>query len=147
MTVKTLSTNVQYKCDTVGCTAQIDVDINKGSLLETGWDVISNPDIIQGRLYYCPQHKSLRYVHPETTPMSLPPDLINHPLHYTSHPSGVECIQITEHMDFLLGNVVKYVWRNGLKDQVPSLVDLKKAQWYLNRKIENLERVNNENPT
>lgn len=67
-------------------------------------------------------------------------DAVINPTHYRSHPSGVECVQITEHMDFLLGNVVKYVWRNGLKDQVPSLIDLRKAQWYLNRKIELLEK-------
>lgn len=59
-------------------------------------------------------------------------DKIN-PGHYKSHPSGVECIQITEHMDFLLGNAMKYIWRAGLKgDEVE---DLKKAKWYLERAI------------
>lgn len=59
-------------------------------------------------------------------------DKIN-PDHYKSHPSGVECIQITEHMDFLLGNAMKYIWRAGLKgDEVE---DLKKAKWYLERAI------------
>lgn len=62
-------------------------------------------------------------------------DPVNYPKHYTSHPSGVECIQITEHMDFLLGNAVKYIWRNGLKDATPSVQDLEKARWYLDRKI------------
>lgn len=36
-------------------------------------------------------------------------DNINHPPHYTNHPSGIECIQITEHMGFCLGNAVKYI--------------------------------------
>ena len=63
-------------------------------------------------------------------------DPVNYPSHYTSHPSGIEAIQITEHMDFLLGNVVKNLWRNGLKDGQTSLEDLEKAQWYLSRKIE-----------
>ena len=54
------------------------------------------------------------------------------PTHYKSHPSGVECIQITEHMSFCLGNVVKYVWRADMKDGIG---DLKKARWYLEREI------------
>lgn len=59
-------------------------------------------------------------------------DNINHPKHYTSHPSGVECIQITEHMNFCLGNAIKYIWRANDKGGVE---DLKKAIWYLNREI------------
>lgn len=60
-------------------------------------------------------------------------DPVNHPAHYTAHPSGVECIQITEHMGFCLGNAVKYIWRAGLKgDEVE---DLRKARFYLDREI------------
>ena len=65
---------------------------------------------------------------------------VAHPSHYTSHPSGIECIQVTQHMNFNLGNVVKYVWRNGLKDSDNNIQDLKKAQWYLNNEIERLEK-------
>jgi hypothetical protein len=61
-------------------------------------------------------------------------DKVNHPHHYTNHPSGVECIQITEHMNFCLGNAIKYIWRADLKNGVE---DLKKAVFYLNREIEN----------
>jgi Protein of unknwon function (DUF3310) len=63
-------------------------------------------------------------------------DPVNHPDHYTSHPSGVECIEITRHMNFNLGNVVKYVWRSGLKGgkEIP-VQDLEKAAWYLNDEI------------
>ena len=43
--------------------------------------------------------------------MSAPPDLVNHPPHYTNHPSGIECIKITEHMGFCLGNAMKHIWR------------------------------------
>jgi hypothetical protein len=60
-------------------------------------------------------------------------DTVNHPAHYTSHPSGVECIAITEHMSFCLGNVIKYIWRADEKGA--TLEDLKKARWYLNREI------------
>lgn len=61
-------------------------------------------------------------------------DRIN-PAHYRSHPSGVECIQVTRHMSFNLGNVVKYLWRAGLKDGAPTVEDLKKARWYLEDEI------------
>lgn len=60
-------------------------------------------------------------------------DPVNNPAHYTSHPSGVECIQITEHMGFNLGNAIKYIWRADLKNGV--LEDLKKAEWYVRREI------------
>lgn len=56
------------------------------------------------------------------------------PNHYKSHPSGIECIQITEHMDFLSGNAMKYLWRAGLKDD--KIQDLKKAAWYIQRLID-----------
>jgi hypothetical protein len=62
-------------------------------------------------------------------------DAVNHPSHYTSHPSGIECIQVTEHYDFVTGNILKYAWRAGLKHD--KLEDLLKCQWYVNRAIEN----------
>lgn len=67
-------------------------------------------------------------------------DPINHPAHYTSsgakcsacgHP--IECIDVTEHFGFILGNVIKYVWRAGLKGA--AVTDLRKALWYLEREI------------
>lgn len=64
-------------------------------------------------------------------------DPVNHPQHYTSHPSGIECIQVTEHMSFCLGNVVKYIWRADEKGA--TLEDLKKARWYLDREIQKRE--------
>lgn len=68
---------------------------------------------------------------------------VNHPAHYTSSPArcgcgaGIECIQITEHMGFCLGNAVKYIWRAELKGN--ALEDLKKARWYIDRQIAKLE--------
>ncbi|MET9816904.1 DUF3310 domain-containing protein [Streptomyces sp. NPDC006355] len=64
-------------------------------------------------------------------------DVVNHPSHYTSHPSGIECIQVTEHMNFNLGNATKYVWRAGLKSNNP-IQDLQKARWYIEREIQRL---------
>lgn len=61
------------------------------------------------------------------------PDPINYPPHYTQHPSGVECITITEHMGFNLGNAVKYIWRADLK--ADAIEDLKKARWYIEREL------------
>lgn len=71
-------------------------------------------------------------------------DNIN-PSHYKSHPSGVECIEITEHMNFNLGNAIKYIWRAGLKDEYPE-EDLKKALWYLDREIKRLTKLNEGKP-
>jgi hypothetical protein len=65
-------------------------------------------------------------------------DMVNQPPHYTGHPSGVECIQITEHMNFCLGNAMKYIWRANDKHISP-LEDLKKAKWYIEREIERIE--------
>lgn len=66
-------------------------------------------------------------------------DDVNHPEHYTSHPSGVECIEVTEHFNFCLGNAIKYIWRAGLKSE-DAVKDLRKAAWYIGREIDRLER-------
>jgi len=66
-------------------------------------------------------------------------DTVNNPKHYTSHPSGVECIEITEHMSFNLGNAVKYVWRASLKGK--EIEDLRKARWYIDREIQRLAEM------
>lgn len=61
-------------------------------------------------------------------------DKVNHPDHYNSHPSGIECIQVTEHLNFCLGNAIKYIWRADDKEN--DIEDLRKAVWYVNREIE-----------
>jgi len=68
-------------------------------------------------------------------------DVVNKPKHYTSHPSGIDCIQITEHMSFNLGNALKYIWRCDLKKD--AVEDLRKAQWYISREIANRIKINN----
>lgn len=71
-------------------------------------------------------------------------DQVNHPKHYTSDPSGIECIDITRHRNFNIGNAIKYLWRAGLKeDKDRKLVDkqiedLNKAIWYLVDEIHRL---------
>lgn len=64
---------------------------------------------------------------------------VNNPKHYTVHPSGVECIQITEHMNFNLGNAIKYIWRAGLKENSP-VKDLEKARWYVERELSRINK-------
>ena len=72
-------------------------------------------------------------------------DPVNHPKHYTSHPSGIECIAITRHMSFNLGNVIKYIWRADEKGF--DLEDLKKAAWYLADEIAMREKKNGPSST
>lgn len=66
-------------------------------------------------------------------------DLVNHPSHYTSDPSGVECIQITRHRNFNVGNAFKYLWRAGLKDSNTTVQDLRKAVFYIEDEIKRLQ--------
>ena len=63
--------------------------------------------------------------------------MVNHPPHYTSHPSGIETIQITEHMNFCLGNAIKYILRADFKGK--KVEDLEKAVWYINREIARMQ--------
>lgn len=63
------------------------------------------------------------------------PDMVNHPPHYTGHPSGIECITITRLCHFALGNAIKYVWRAWDKGQLA--VDLDKSRFYLRDTLAN----------
>ncbi len=65
-------------------------------------------------------------------------DNVNNPKHYNSNPSGVECIEVVEHMSFCMGNAIKYLWRADHKNGVE---DLKKARWYIEREIKKREKV------
>lgn len=73
-------------------------------------------------------------------------DMVAHPPHYTSHPSGVECIEITRHYEYSVGNAIKYLWRAGLKDDASldsvekQIQDLEKAKWYIDDKIAQLKK-------
>jgi hypothetical protein len=72
-------------------------------------------------------------------------DNVNHPKHYTSDPSGIECIDITRHRNFNIGNAIKYLWRAGLKEDKDRKIidkqieDLNKAVWYL---VDEIHRLN-----
>ena len=81
-------------------------------------------------------------------------DKVNHPSHYTwlKNKCGIEVIDITRHMNFNLGNVIKYTFRAGHKSEQgyseleKELEDLKKARWYLDDEIKLREQcMNGEN--
>lgn len=66
-------------------------------------------------------------------------DAVNHPPHYTGHPSGIECIRVAEHFNFCTGNAIKYLWRAGQKGD--AVQDLRKAIWYIEREINRLQNT------
>lgn len=66
-------------------------------------------------------------------------DMVNQPKHYTSDPSGVECIQIVRHRNYNIGNAFKYLWRAGLKNENKHIEDLRKAIYYIQDEINRLE--------
>jgi hypothetical protein len=73
-------------------------------------------------------------------------DRVNSPSHYLKHPAGIECITITEHYNFCIGNAIKYLWRsgfkteNGMSDTEKEIQDLEKSIWYIKRHIETLRK-------
>lgn len=98
---------------------------------------------IGGNCHYC------RTVSNEQTKNNHDP--VNHPSHYTNSPAScercaepIECITITRHMCFNLGNAIKYLWRAGSKTGEKMIIDLKKARWYLDDKIKQLENKNDD---
>ena len=67
-------------------------------------------------------------------------DIVNHPLHYTY--GKIEVIDAIEAwgLNFHRGNAVKYIARAGKKDPTKEIEDLKKAEWYIHREIQRLEK-------
>lgn len=75
---------------------------------------------------------------PEATSSTLSPaedSRVDHPKHYNSHPSGIECIEVIRHMPYNVGAAIKYLWRAGLKDGAPTVEDYEKAAWYIQDQI------------
>lgn len=72
-------------------------------------------------------------------PYPIQSETVEHPSHYNSHPSGVECLTIVRWYNFNLGNVIKYIWRAGLKEGASELDDLRKASFYLDDEIKRRE--------
>ena len=66
---------------------------------------------------------------------------VNEVKHYNSHPSKIECVEVVKHFTFCSGNVIKYIWRAGIKEEQgienldKHIEDLEKAQYYLRQEI------------
>ena len=71
-------------------------------------------------------------------------EMVKNPEHYGGAENPYEAIKVIENwgLDFHLGNTVKYISRAGKKDPTKEIEDLKKAMFYLDRKIKNLEKNN-----
>ena len=69
-------------------------------------------------------------------------EMVNHPDHYGGETNVYEAIKVIDSwgLDFCLGNTVKYISRAGKKNTDKELEDLKKALWYLQHKIDTLEK-------
>lgn len=100
--------------------------------IETGQVIFEGPDPRPGDFLSAPVDARKVRVVPDA------PDMVNHPPHYTSHPSGVEAITITEHFNFCVGNAIKYLWRSDHKNGIE---DLKKAEFYIKREIARREKA------
>lgn len=119
----------------------------EGQILSNWWPEITNffaghPDRKLGQKFWDLDRGSqiewMRRWRRETPPEAdAKPDLINEPPHYLDHPSGVECITITEGFNFNKGNAIKYIWRAGSKGD--EVTDLRKARWYLDDEIRRLD--------
>jgi len=74
-----------------------------------------------------------------TTQSADPNERVEHPRHYNQSPSGIETIELIEHLPTNFGNAVKYVWRCGLKATETPLRDLKSARWYTKREEDRID--------
>ena len=68
-------------------------------------------------------------------------DIVNRPKHYTD--GKIEVIDFIEDkkLGFCLGNAIKYIARAGKKDPTKEVEDLKKARWYIDRRIKEIEEA------
>lgn len=122
--------------------------MNKRNLIERSIDELSRPSIVANPTVITVRAMLAQFLedNPISDTLQVPQnDMVNHPQHYTSHPSGVECIDITRHYCFSIGSAIKYLWRAGLKkdasltDNQKEIEDLNKAIWYIKDRIKQLE--------
>jgi Protein of unknwon function (DUF3310) len=117
--------------------AKIDADLAQ---------VLENPHDAPGAIFGAPSvrrgkvdklHSESPPPRPEDYQPADPPEDPINPSHYRRHPSGIECIDVTRHLNFNIGNAIKYLWRH--MDKGTPIDDLKKAQWYIDDEIRRLE--------
>lgn len=124
---------------TIGDVVEIIAEGRQGMITNFDYDKKSNKiyQIDDGKFWYTEDELRL--------PSKI--DNVNHPKHYTSHPSGIECIEITRHYCFAIGNAIKYLWRaglkreNGMEDNAKEIEDLEKAVWYIQDRIKQLKAI------
>ncbi len=80
-----------------------------------------------------------------TTQSEDPNERVEHPRHYNAHKSGIETIELIEHLPCNFANAVKYLWRCGLKATETPLRDLKSARWYTEREQQRIDLYDLEN--
>lgn len=80
-----------------------------------------------------------------TTQSEDPNEKVDHPRHYNQSPSGIETIELIEHLPCNFSNAVKYIWRCGLKQSDTPLRDLQSAKWYTEREEQRIELFELEN--
>lgn len=107
--------------------------LSAADIIKANPERLDHVNLLQQEGYY----ESAEFLHKWLTKQN---DPVNHPSHYTFHPSKIECIEITQHMGFCLGNAMKYIWRADLKND--AIEDLKKAEWYIRKEIEKREKAN-----
>lgn len=124
--------------------------MNKRNLIERSINELCRPSIVANPTVITVRDMLAQFLedNPLSDTLQVPQnDMVNHPQHYTSHPSGVECIDITRHYCFSIGSAIKYLWRAGLKkdasltDNQKEIEDLKKAIWYISDRIKQLEKA------
>lgn len=102
---------------------------------------IIGENVVELTGFYDQVQAEIRENHEKLISGELTPDnSVEHPKHYNSHPSGVECITVAQHHTFCIGNVLRYLWRAGLKGEATELEDLRKARQYLDFEIERIEQ-------
>lgn len=100
-----------------------------------GQPVINVESEVKGQFHHvCKDCHNLLRRAEDKDPVHANEDPIN-PSHYRDHPSGIECIEITRHENYCIGNAIKYLWRRRKKDVNKEVEDLKKAVWYIQQEI------------
>ena len=102
------------------------------------------PHCLDGNCYICRKIPARPWIPDELVKLE-PHDFVNRPPHYNDHPSGIECIEITRHETFNIGNSIKYLWKRGKKNDI--IQDMEKAIWYIKDEINKIknERLGDKN--
>lgn len=135
MTVEEKRDQIEKYCDSrehcAGCPL-CETEENRCNRGVRSIDIIKNYNILFGDKENAPTEDTEDRVEPAEDP-------VNRPSHYTD--GKIEVIDYIEDkkLGFCLGNAIKYISRAGKKDPTKEIEDLKKAKWYIERRIKELE--------